>query len=884
MDFTDIAGRYLQARMDQATRPFTDPEGYMNDRMRQQFGTDMSGNAKPVTQTITTDPATGEQMMTVKGRPQDLSASNPNTPTVTPPQPRFNMPNQYMNMADTASTQPVSYQPPAAAVAPAPAPAPAPTTPVQPDQTFQRMLQAESNNQQFTPQGQVVTSPKGAMGAAQVMPSTAMQPGYGVTNIFDLAQQRGVPVPSRDQAGAQQLLGNEQLNREFGQNYFNAMQQRFPNQPEASVAAYNAGPGRVAQNMQANAGQLNRGQLPAETQAYLQKTGATSEPNATIPPANPADAVATTQYQTATGNVATQGDYNLFYGRQVIDNLNDPVKLSEVIDNPNAPDFAKVAANRQMLQMLTMRKEQMNAQKTVDQGDTNAIANALKSRSDEGSYIKAYLFSRLGLNDLAQSEQAKLGAGRVWEQNTLDTGEQALIQRSSNGLPIFGISQTGKELTPQELIKFGGAAIKGTEQGATVYKDPFYRAEVRDAQGNVVQPAQGVAGNWILERRPGRQPIFREAGTNRMASPEEARRLNPTGVSGPIEQQAASAYATRGAGQQGAQAAEGYANAPLPPAPGMAAPGQAATGSVTGTAAMPTTPVSTAGGQPTVTTAIPNALTTPVYEQKRASAIAEKRTETFNKIIDTEYRENGARGEIVSTNRKLQFDILNRDDPATGKKVAELISGLQTAANEDPKNQKWSIVRDIFAGKVATNPDGTPMNGQQLSDRVTQLNISSQAKSALQEFNALNAQIAGQTLRETAGPGSVSDAEQQANRARNVEITKTPMLGVYNMMSQSQFNADLQRYKSDLAGGPSNTATNATAFDSQFRRYQSELIKSYREVTEARLKYIQENGAGPGAIREGYKRYPVPEYDPNSGGWRYLKPIDKIIKKKEEPV
>lgn len=870
MDFSDLAGRYLQARMDQATRPFMDPEGYM----RQRFGipTEAEANVKPRSTTITYNDD-GTQTVTEK---RDV------TPSAVPVQP------SYMNLANTANPQPVSYQP---QVQPQVQPQPAPVAPVAPDQTYQRMLQAESGGRQFTPQGGVVTSPKGAMGVGQIMPTTAMDPGYGVTNIFDLAQQRGVAVPSRDTAGAQQLLANEQLNREFGQSYYNAMNQRFG--PEGGVAAYNAGPGRVQANMMANQGQLNVAQLPQETQQYMQRVGVqpqtTAQPVAMTPaqigtnqapavtPPPPTDAVATGQYQDMTGNVATQGDYNLFYGRKVIDNLNNPVELSKVVEDPNAPEFAKIAANRQMLEQLTMRKEQIAAQKTVDQGDSIAIANALKSRNEEGSYIKAYLFQRLGLTDLAQSEQAKLGAGRVWEQNTLDTGEQALIQRNANGLPIYGISQSGKELSPQELIKFGGAAIKGVEQGATVYKDPFYRAEVRDAQGNVVQPAQGVPGNWILERRPGRAPVFREAGTNRIATPEEARRLNPTGVSGPIEQQAAAAYASRGAGKQAEQAAEGFVNAPLPGMPAQLPPGQAAPAqpTVPGAPGVPTQPVSTAPGAapaPTAATAIPNAFT-PVYEQKKAAAIAEKRTETFNKIIDTEYRENGSKGEIVSTNRKLQFDILNRDDPASGKKMAEILTGLYTAANEDPGNQKLTIIRDIFTGKLLPEQDA--------SKRIAELNISPQAKAALQEYNALNAQIAGQTLRETAGPGSVSDAEQQANRARNVDITRAPMLGAYNMMAQSQFNADLQRYKSDLAAGPNNTAPNATAFDRDFRRHQAELIKAYREVTEARLKFIQENGSGPGAIREGYKRYPVPEYDPSTGSWRYLKPLDQIIKKKE---
>ena len=56
---------------------FTDPFGREEE--------DAVGNARPVTQTIKTDPITGEQTMTIKGSPQDLSAANPLTPTVSMP-------------------------------------------------------------------------------------------------------------------------------------------------------------------------------------------------------------------------------------------------------------------------------------------------------------------------------------------------------------------------------------------------------------------------------------------------------------------------------------------------------------------------------------------------------------------------------------------------------------------------------------------------------------------------------------------------------------------------------------------------------------------------------------------------------------------------------
>ena len=107
--------------------------GAVNDMIREP---DTEANVKPVTQTITTDPKTGEQMMTVKGRPEDLSAANPNTPTVTlAAQPTFNFgapqmpPGQYMNLGNSAERQPVPYQAPSAPAAPVSQPT-APVAPV----------------------------------------------------------------------------------------------------------------------------------------------------------------------------------------------------------------------------------------------------------------------------------------------------------------------------------------------------------------------------------------------------------------------------------------------------------------------------------------------------------------------------------------------------------------------------------------------------------------------------------------------------------------------------------------------------------------------------------------------------------------------------------
>ena len=193
---------------------------------------------------------------------------------------------------------------------------------------------------------------------------------------------------------------------------------------------------------------------------------------------------------------------------------------------------------------------------------------------------------------------------------------------------------------------------------------------------------------------------------------------------------------------------------------------------------------------------------------------------------------------------------------------------MYNAANENPSEQKYSILRDIFTGKSLPENDA--------SNRLAQLNLTPKAKAALLEYNALNGQISSQTLRETAGAGSVSDAEQAANRARNVDITKTPMIGAYQMMAQSQFTGDLARYKADVAAD--TNAPNTAKFEKEFRKESQNLVNTYRQIAEQRLQYIQQHGNTPQAIREGYRAYPVPEYDASTGKWTKMKPIGEILK------
>lgn len=109
-------------------------------------------------------------------------------------------------------------------------------------------------------------SPRGAVGLMQVLPSTAGDPGFGLPNIFDYAQQMGVQVAGRTEEEATRLLMDPAIGRGYGELYMNAMLQRYGGDVTTALVAYNAGPGFTDQWLAAGA---DPNRLPAETRNYI---------------------------------------------------------------------------------------------------------------------------------------------------------------------------------------------------------------------------------------------------------------------------------------------------------------------------------------------------------------------------------------------------------------------------------------------------------------------------------------------------------------------------------------------------------------------------------------------------------------------------------------
>ena len=408
--------------------------------------------------------------------------------------------------------------------------------PVSPD-TFRRMQQVESGNRDFDAQGRPITSPKGAMFRNQVMPATAANPGFGIR-------------PAQSQTP-------EEYNR-VGAEYYQAMLKKFGGDEQKAIAAYNAGPGAVERNVQANRGQMNVSQLPRETQGYLQKVGnvvgnmipsaqaATPQSFAQdtanrrsqtqmVPGLNARDdlmmrsvspAQSAAQAQMPQPDSVINNQVAAFEARQQPQALNLPddpfqsyIKLQEspkdLINfayDDTLPENLRSRAKERASEILIQEREMARAKNQIPAMSETDIARALREKTTGGSYIKAVLFGMLGMEQSAMAEAAKLGVGK--EILSTINGEPAMIKMAANGTPIEGYNaKTGKRLSAQELITAAqfGTMQKGANIGGQVYRDP-----VTNETLTKVDTAQGPIYYNKAQQRvvPKGEPLPLTAGTD----------------------------------------------------------------------------------------------------------------------------------------------------------------------------------------------------------------------------------------------------------------------------------------------------------------------------------------------------------------------------------
>ncbi|GAB6966345.1 hypothetical protein JCM25156A_03820 [Komagataeibacter kakiaceti JCM 25156] len=150
-----------------------------------------------------------------------------------------------------------------------------------PDDTFSGMVHNESGGHQMGADGKPLTSSRGAVGMAQLMPDTARQ----------VAQQSPLGWDEN------RFRNDPNYNRALGRFYFDQLCQKYGGNQTLACAAYNAGPGRVDQWVKdigdPRTGAVSDADFVAaipfdETRNYVSRTGAAQAepggPTSRIPP------------------------------------------------------------------------------------------------------------------------------------------------------------------------------------------------------------------------------------------------------------------------------------------------------------------------------------------------------------------------------------------------------------------------------------------------------------------------------------------------------------------------------------------------------------------------------------------------------------------------
>lgn len=131
------------------------------------------------------------------------------------------------------------------------------------DYATQAALMQEAVIQQESRGNPNAVSPKGATGIMQLMPNTAMDPGYKVRNIFEVARDQNVDFDGETEASAKELMRNEEVNKSLGTEYLEAMLREYEGDTVRALVAYNWGPGK------ADEWDGDIASLPNETQKYV---------------------------------------------------------------------------------------------------------------------------------------------------------------------------------------------------------------------------------------------------------------------------------------------------------------------------------------------------------------------------------------------------------------------------------------------------------------------------------------------------------------------------------------------------------------------------------------------------------------------------------------
>jgi hypothetical protein len=199
-------------------------------------------------------------------------------------------------------------------------------------------------------------------------------------------------------------------------------------------------------------------------------------------------------------------------------NETDPSKrltaYAGLLADKNVSPENKALANRFIAEDYLKERDKAEAEKKIQEATPNDLARYMKEKPKEGSLIKAMLYARLGLTDLAQKEQELISPTTRTGAELLD-GQRYTVERNRDGDIVRAFNAQGKSADQTEIAQLSANSvgkIAAAKPGAE-YKGP-----------------NGEIGRVVTVNKPnGATETYIESNGVRI-SPEDAKSWKPTSL------------------------------------------------------------------------------------------------------------------------------------------------------------------------------------------------------------------------------------------------------------------------------------------------------------------------------------------------------------------
>jgi soluble lytic murein transglycosylase-like protein len=358
-------------------------------------------------------------------------------------------------------------------------------------------------------------SKKGATGLMQVLPSTAMKPGFGMPDIFEFAKFSG----EKTAANAQSLLKNPEIGKPYGDLYMQKMLDRYNGNLEHALIAYNWGPGNADKWLKQGA---DKSKLPEETRNYIKKIdkllGNETTPYASggmiLGPGTPtSDSIPAFNKDTGQSIALSTGEYVLpanvtkILGKSYLDNLiSNPNALKRetggIIPGADSELARKLGLIDQVLNEAGLKREgsSLNIVKDISDGVSKSVSKESlsmiqNSLSQINEFAKKHnlsipesTFSRSYVNpnsvsdeDFGVSSSLTFAEGGMIPGNKADDKQRELDKLIANIDTILG-SGTGLKRQGFSLVEDSSSGIIGVRGSMAAESKSMIEATLAKAE------------------------------------------------------------------------------------------------------------------------------------------------------------------------------------------------------------------------------------------------------------------------------------------------------------------------------------------------------------------------------------------------------------------